>query len=178
MTNEPMRTANVRALEHHLEIYGGDQTRWPEKARERFAPLLAGDARARALLAEARALDRLLDRAPVPSICRERSVRDRIVAAISNDKDGLRSAPTAARVIGLPSRRQPSRTGLAAPRIGWQTAALLAASLATGVYLGSTGGLAPEAQVVVEVVGLQTQADPYQLSLLDDNGPLSEEDLL
>jgi hypothetical protein len=175
MMNEPMRTANVRALEQHLEIYGGDQTRWPEKARERFAPLLAGDARARALLAEARALDRLLDRAPVPSICRERSVRDRIVAAISNDKDGLRSDP---RVIGLPPRQPPSRTVLSAPRTGWRTAALLAASLATGVYLGSTGGLAPEAQVVVEVVGLQSQADPYQLSLLDDNGPLSEEDLL
>ena len=178
MTDEPTRTANLLALERHLEIYGADQRRWPEEARERFASLIASDARARASLAEARALDRLLDRASWPSVCRKRAVRDRIMTAVSNDGGGVRSAPAAARVIELPPRRQPPRTAPAGSRTGWRTAALLAASLAIGIYLGSAGGLTPEVQAVVEVVGLQAEADLYQLSLLDDNGPLSEEDLL
>ena len=177
MTNEPKRTADELALERHLEIYGADQTRWPREARERFAPLLASDARARDSLAEARALDRLLDRASVPSASREQAVRDCIMAAINHHSDRARTAPPAARVIHLPPRRQRPRSATAAPRSVWQAAALLAASLAIGVYVGSVGGLRPEVRVVAEVVGLDTQADPSQLSLLDDATP-GEEDLL
>jgi uncharacterized membrane protein YccC len=178
MTQEPTRPATLLALERHLEIYGADERRWPEAARERFASLIASDARARASLAEARALDRLLDRASWPSVSRERAVRDRIMAAVSNDSGGVRSAPAAARVVELPPRRQPPRTAPVASRTGWRIAALLAASLAIGIYLGSAGGLTPEVQAVAEVVGLEAEADSYQLSLLDDNAPLSEEDLL
>lgn len=173
MTTEQKRMAEVRALVRHLEIYGADQTRWPHDARARFAPLLTLDARARQSLAEARALDRLLGRVPLPSGHRERALRDRIVAAI----DTAGNAQPTVRVIEWPLRRLPSRIAAAAPRsTKWQAAALLAASLAMGVYLGSQGGLAPEVQVVVEAVGLETQADAPQLSWLDDTGVLAEGD--
>jgi hypothetical protein len=178
MANEQKVTADVLALERHLEIYGADQTRWPQQARERFALVLARDARARALLAEARALDRLLDRAPLPGAGRERALCDRIVAKVSSGCNGARRDQGKARVIELPPRREQSRTTAAAPRILWQTAALLAASLAIGVYLGSAGGLTPAVEAMVENVGLRTQVDPYQLSLLDDSGTLGEEDPL
>jgi hypothetical protein len=177
MMSNQKNMADLQALERHLDVYGADQTRWPPETRQQFTPLLVGDSRARASLEEARALDRLLDRAPVPSGCRQRALRDRILAAISNDRVGVCNTQPAARVIALPPRRQ-SRTRTAAPRIGSRAAALLAAALVMGIYLGTAGGLTPEAQVVMEVVGLQTEPDPSQLSLLDENGPLSEEDLL
>jgi hypothetical protein len=178
MTNELKGTADVRSLEHHLEIYGADQTRWPRAARKRFARLLADDARARTLLSEAAALDRLLDHAPVPSTFKERALRDRIVAVISNEGDAARTDQPAAHSIELPRRRKLAWTRSTPRWAGWQAAALLAASLAIGVYLGSIGGLTSQAQIVVEAVGLETPADPYQLSLLDDNGTLAGEDLL
>ena len=178
MTNVQKQTADELALERQLEIYGADQARWSLEVRERFAPLLASDARARDSLAEARALDRLLDRASVPNASRERAVRDRIIEAINHQSDRVRTAQPAGRVIQLPTRRRRRLAAAAAPTSVWQAAALLAASLAIGVYVGSAGGLTPEVQVVAEVVGLETQADPTQLSLLDDNATPGEEDLL
>lgn len=49
------------ALAAVLDIYGADLARWPAAERLRFAPLLAADATAIRLRAEAQALDRLLD---------------------------------------------------------------------------------------------------------------------
>jgi hypothetical protein len=178
MTNEQKQTDYVLALERHLEIYGADQTRWPQEARERFAPLLEHHAGARVMLAEARALDRLLDCAPPPGIGRERALRDRIVAAVSNDCVGGRGGQPAARVIELSPTWQRSRTAFAPPGTVWRTALLLAASLVLGVYLGAGGGLTPAVEVVAETVGLETQVEPYQLSLVDDDVPLAEEDML
>jgi hypothetical protein len=178
MTYEQKRTAEELALERHLEIHGADETRWPQEKRERFAPLLASDARARGLLAEARALDHLLDLAPLPTASRERAIRDRIVAAISAQKDCVRTAQPAAGVIELPARRQRTRATPAAPAALWPAAALFAASLAIGVYLGLARGLTPEVRAVAEVVGLETQPDRSQLSLLDDSASTGEEDLL
>jgi hypothetical protein len=178
MKNEQDHSADVQALERHLEIYGANQARWPQAARVRFAPLLGVDARARALLSEAEALDRLLDRAPSPSVFRERVLRDDIVAAISNERDGASSDHPAAHSIELPRKRQTARTRSTPRWAGWQATALLAASLAIGIYLGSAGELTSEVQLVAEAVGLETPADPYHLSLLDENSTLVGEDLL
>jgi hypothetical protein len=178
MANDLKGTSDVLSLEHHLEIYGADQTRWPQAARERFARLLADDARARTLLSEAKALDRLLAHAPVSSTFKERALRDRIVSVINNEGDAARTDRPAAHSIELARRRQLAWTRSTPRWAGWQAAALLAASLVIGVYLGSAGGLTSEVQLVAEAVGLETPADPYQLSLLDENGTLAGEDLL
>jgi hypothetical protein len=47
-----------------VDAYGGDPRRWPLTERGPAAELLAASAEARAVLAEAAALDQLLDRAP------------------------------------------------------------------------------------------------------------------
>ncbi|MBO0765496.1 MAG: hypothetical protein J2P50_13030, partial [Hyphomicrobiaceae bacterium] len=51
-----------------LDIYGADRTRWPADARAAAAHLAARDVDACQLLAEAKALDRVLQSAPVPAL--------------------------------------------------------------------------------------------------------------
>src|SRR5262245_7919941 len=76
-----MRAEDRQALERLLEIYGADRTRWPARERLRFASLVAEDEASRRLMAEASALDRLLDVAPKASAAREHALKERIVAA-------------------------------------------------------------------------------------------------
>ncbi|KAB2912397.1 MAG: hypothetical protein F9K29_19190, partial [Hyphomicrobiaceae bacterium] len=64
-------------FERLLEVYGSDRTRWPVEARTGASHLVARDAAARRLLAEAEALDRVLERAPLPSLAREAALADR-----------------------------------------------------------------------------------------------------
>src|SRR5262245_46105064 len=75
------RSVELEAFEHNLDIYGADEARWPAEARRRFRTLSKRDAQARALLSEARALERLLDQAPLPSPRRIEALRARILAA-------------------------------------------------------------------------------------------------
>lgn len=51
-----------------IAAYGGAKARWPESERDAAAALLAASPDARAALAEAQRLDRLLDRAPKPTL--------------------------------------------------------------------------------------------------------------
>src|SRR5262245_42462473 len=64
-----------------LDVYGGERTRWPAEARAAAAHLVARDAEARRLLAEAEALDRVLQSAPVPALAAEAALAERIVVA-------------------------------------------------------------------------------------------------
>ena len=51
-----------------IAAYGGAQARWPESERDAAAALLAASPEARAALAEAQRLDRLLDQVPKPAL--------------------------------------------------------------------------------------------------------------
>src|SRR5690606_32038312 len=103
-------SADLTALEEHLEIHGSRTERWPEAARRRFDFLLKENARARELLAEARALDDLLDRAPLPDPRRIADLGDRIAAlAMAEGRDQRPAAP----VINFPVRRQARRPQVA-----------------------------------------------------------------
>src|SRR5262245_17884417 len=92
-----------------LDAWGGDPARWPPQARERIEDLTATRPDARRLLAEARALDRLLDHgrdAPAqlsPTV--RRTLTDRIVAAAL--AEGTARTVRTAEVIRLPSRPRP-----------------------------------------------------------------------
>ena len=68
-------------LERLLDVYGSDRTRWPVDARSGAGQLATRDKAARRLLGEAEALDRVLERAPLPSLAREAALADRIIAA-------------------------------------------------------------------------------------------------
>ena len=145
MTKMDKRAEDREALERLLEIYGADRTRWPARERLRFAGVVGEDKVAARMLAEADALDRLLEQAPRASGADVDALKERIVAA------ALRSgAPQLAVVAGGKAavgqaRRSATKRGPAfAARFGhgqWPAAAMLAASLVLGVMLGSTGTL-------------------------------------
>ena len=58
------RAEDRLALERLLDVCGADRTRWPARERLRFASFIGEDEGAKRLLAEADALDSLLDLAP------------------------------------------------------------------------------------------------------------------
>jgi hypothetical protein len=170
MSNINMTLAELGQL---LDVYGADRGRWPADERTAAAQLSARDAEARRLLAEAEALDRVLDSAPVPTLAVEAALAGRIVAAAQRSprivklEDARPAAapdatpvPTAAvPAIATASPRRLRLSGMEARAV-----ALLAASLVIGVVLGNSGltrqilpeladmaGLAPDRGGLVQI---------------------------
>jgi hypothetical protein len=81
MTSMSSNIMTIADFERLLDVYGSDRTRWPVEARASAGQLVARDKAARRLLAEAEALDRTLERAPLPSLAEEAALADRILAA-------------------------------------------------------------------------------------------------
>lgn len=140
MTNTSTTIMTPADFERLLDVYGGDRTRWPVEARAAAAQLVARDAKAQGLLAEAEALDRVLERAPLPSLAKEAELADRIVAAAQRtprlvriNEPGAAAAPAAPEGAPLAGGR---RAGLL--RADVRKAAVLAASLLVGLYLGQS----------------------------------------
>lgn len=182
MTKMDKRTEDREALERLLDIYGADRTRWPARERLRFAGIVGEDKVAARMVAEADALDRLLERAPRASGADVEALKERIMAA------ALRSgapqlAVVAGRKGGVAQPVSSARRGPAfATRFGraeWPAAAMLAASLVIGVMLGSTGTLDTTMREVAQVAGFgSTASDGSQLALSDDLYGQVDEDLL
>jgi hypothetical protein len=182
MTKMDKRAEDREALERLLEIYGADRTRWPARERLRFAGVVGDDTVAARMLAEAGALDRLLEQAPRASGANIDALKERIVAA------ALRSgAPQLAVVSGgkaAVAKRSsaPTRRSAFVGRFGhgqWPAAAMLAASLVLGVMVGSTGSLDSTLQEVADVAGFgSTASDSSQLALGDDVYGQMDEELL
>lgn len=183
MAMKDKRAGERQALERLLEVYGADRTRWPARERLRFAGFIGDDDGAKRLVAEAAALDTLLDRASRASEDRERALQERIVAA------ALRSVePRLAVVPGVAERPVKSAPVLArlrafAPALGkagvgreLPAAALLAASLVVGVLLGSAGTLDTTVQEVAEVAGLVNSNS--QLAQIEEMLTFADEDIL
>jgi hypothetical protein len=135
------------------------------------------------MLAEARALDQLLDRAPQASEASVDALKERIVAAALRaqprrfttvEGDGQKAAPTKA---WLGQLRRPSGTVSFAQ---FPAAAVLAASLVLGVMLGTSGTFKTTMQQVASVTGLNSgsSADSSQLALGEEVLGQGDEDLL
>ncbi len=113
-----------------LDAYGAELDRWPEQQRVAAMALLAVDADARRLHAEANALDRVLDRAPRIVASRETELADRIMAAAARTPRVAASnaspvvAPATPRVPTLPRRDL------------WRAAGMMAACLVLGFSIG------------------------------------------
>ena len=163
------RDTELAAFEQHLEVYGSRVERWPAATRKRFEPLLGEQARARELLADARALDRLLDRAPMADPARVQALSDRII----NLATGEAERPTAA-VVDLATRRR-SRPLPRASQL--KLASALAASLIIGIFIGTTPPVVSAVEEIAGAVGLPANADVADLVLFDD-GAADEEDLI
>jgi hypothetical protein len=171
------RADDRRALERLLEIYGADRTRWPARERLRFASLVAEDETSRRLMAEASALDRLLDVAPKTSADREHVLKERIVAAALRQGHpkfavvARSSSATAASGWRSWARRAPARSG-------WAAGGLLAASLVVGVMLGSAGTFDTAVQGIADAAGYAAADTSSHLALGEEMISTSDEEVL
>jgi hypothetical protein len=161
ITNTTIMT--LAEFERLLDVYGGDRTRWPADARAAAAQLVARDVKAQGLLSEAEALDRVLERAPLPSLAKEAELADRIVSAALRTPRLVRISE-AARVVpevppGDARPANPARVGFF--RTDLRKAAVLAASLLAGLYLGHSN--LPQQLFT----GSDVSADRYNMALAD-----------
>lgn len=168
MTNmsEGMTLAEFERL---LDVYGGARTRWPAEARAAAAQLVGRDARARQLLAEAEALDRVLERAPLPGLAVEAALAERIVGAAQRSPRIVKTAPGRAAVLPMAADGGGARKA----RLSWKrqllrpdlrAAAVLAASLAAGVFIGMSS--VPQ-RVVPDLADILGDRGAYSLAHAD-----------
>jgi hypothetical protein len=143
MTDMGNTMMTLAEFERLLDVYGGDRTLWPADARAAAAQLVARAGRARQLLAEAEALDRVLERAPLPSLTVEAALADRIVAAARRSPRIVSIGPSEQRAVPAPTAEDAPRPALHAAggrarpwRADVRAAVLLAASLVAGVVIG------------------------------------------
>src|SRR5262245_26945811 len=165
-------------LERLLDVYGSDRTRWPVEARSGAGQLAARDKAARRLLGEAEALDRVLERAPLPSLARESALADRIIAAAQRsprivhiDEAPATTAATGGgeNVIRWPgARAKPQWLRSDASRV----AGLFAASLLCGIYFGLSNvpeGALESVTGSTFSAGVTSNPTLAQLDLLDED---------
>ena len=114
-----------------IDAYGGDAKRWPAGERDAALAYAGCDARARAMLDEAKRLDALIDgmKIKAPEIDSARIVATAVRVA---------QAPDASNVVAFARRR-----GAARPMFVWARGAALAAATVCGFVIGMSdpGGL-------------------------------------
>ena len=186
MTKMDKRAEDREALERLLDIYGADRTRWPARERLRFAGVVSEDKLAARMLAEADALDQLLEQAPRASSADVDALKERIMAAALRAQAPQLAVvasgkPGSAKAVPLAGRRAPFNPRFT--RSQWPAAGMLAASLVLGVMLGWTGTLDTTMQEMAEAAGLNAttsnvNTDSSQLALGEDVDGQSDEDLL
>src|SRR5262245_54778476 len=175
-------TMSLPEFERLLGIYGSDRTRWPVEARASAGQLTARDPAACRLLLEAEALDRILERAPLPSLASEAALAERIVAAAQRSPRMVPSGETGASLQGeraFPRAGTHSVVRLAERR-RWlsrspagRAAGLLAACLMLGVFLGAAAVPQPVIPALEEFTGISIGSgssmqtlDPFDEDLL------------
>ncbi len=187
MTNKNRQAEDREALERLLDIHGADRTRWPARERLRFAGVISDDAEAAGLVAEAQALDRLLDMAPRASAADIDALKERIVAAalrsqrpqLTTIAGGGKSIPANKPAPAKAWRGQLRRPAWGGNFVEWPAAAVLAASLVLGVMLGSAGTFDATMREVAQVTGFDSSTtDNSQLALGEDIYGQTDEDLL
>jgi hypothetical protein len=181
MTSMSNNTMTIADFERLLDVYGSDRTRWPVEARASAGQLVARDKAARRLLAEAEALDRTLERAPLPSLAEEAALADRILVAARRSPrmvpisklDVPPIAPRAAdNVVRLPGSRP--RTRWLTPTAFGGAAGMLAASLVLGLFIGLSNlsqGMLPALE---DMTGITLGSGSHVVAQVD----LLDEDLL
>jgi hypothetical protein len=179
MTNKATQATDREALARLLEIHGADRTRWPARERLRFAGVISEDKTAAKLLAEAEALDRLLDQAPRASVAGIEALKERIVAAALRTHEPQLAVIAGGKKVAVVPHAQRGRRSLTTRFVEWPAAAVLAASLVLGVMLGTTGTVGTAMQEVAQVAGFGNgTSDGAQLALGDDALGQIDEDLL
>ena len=157
VTNMTAKTG-LELLDDVLAIYGGDRARWPAAARSELSGLIASSAEARAMMAEAEALDLLMDLAPKVSGDRLALLSERIAAQAER-------TPRMSVIPGANQRR-------AKPAPEWRRHATgitaLAASLVLGLMIGQNATLAPAVSEIATAVGIESLGDGSQIAAADE----------
>lgn len=196
MKSEKM-LAELTAFENILDTFGGDPARWPAEKRAGLESLARTDADGARLLREARALDAVLTHASGPPVGNTSVLADRIAAAVANTAPGQSGAHLARAqdtgtstfnapgvVIAWPRGSANARAAAAAlagvtptpyrnrMTNGWRTAALLAASLVVGVFVGTTDLLPGDVAQFVASATTGTDNSAQALAFLSGEGLL------
>ncbi len=161
------QNTGLALLEATLETYGSDRTRWPAELRRQLSSVDSSNVEARRILAEAKALDRLIDIAPVVPADRLQALSDRIVMAARTTPRVVGSSSLPGRKPTLPMRRENFAAGMA-----------LAASLVLGMFAGSQQAVVPALQDLAGAAGLASDATINQADASDDSDIYSNEDVL
>jgi hypothetical protein len=180
--NHPMTLSDFERL---LGVYGSERARWPAEARAGASQLVARDAAARRLLFEAEALDRVLERAPLPSLASEAALAERIVAAAQRSPRIVRMAGKVGAVASLraESGGMARRAAARLESVRWpsfgasefgRAASLLAACLVLGVLVGVSSLSQPVLPAFAEMTGLALDSNAYVVGSVDP----FDEDLL
>jgi hypothetical protein len=174
MTSKNNTCMSLADFERLLEVYGGDRTRWPAEKRAAAAQLVARDADARKLLAEAEGLDRALERAPLPALAAEAALADRIVAAAKCSPRIVSIAPRSDGASGaqLSAPRALGRRWMGLAHGKASAGGFLAASLVGGILLGLSGLPQSVLPQLADLMGLDrsgynlAQVDPFDEDVL------------
>lgn len=169
MTMRNTHAMSVRDFEHLLEVYGADRTRWPIAARAAAAACLAADQEARRLLTEAKALDAVLMHAEEPHKTDIGALVERIVAAT---KEVSRPAVVASHPVAAANSSVDGSLAVSRPIIAkkdWMRgAALLAASLVIGIFVGQSQLGARAVPALEDLTGMSASATSAErLAMLD-----------
>jgi hypothetical protein len=186
-------TMTIAEFERLLDIYGSDRTRWPVEARASAGHLVARDRAARRLLAEAEALDRALERAPLPTLAQEAAIAERIVGAAKRTPRvvpaakvapaqqaasgaGSRGADnhSADNVVRLSGLRHHAQRLTGRSSLGGVAAGALAASLVVGILIGHSNLTQPVLPAIEQLTGITLGSNAPVVAQID----LLDEDLL
>lgn len=151
-------------LERTLATFGADAARWPRDVQSRLPAFIAANRQAQTRLAEARALDKVLEFAPRLSDERSRHLVDEIVARAARQPRVVTGGGAA---LARPSHFNRLRTHTIA-------AAALAASLMLGVFAGQNATVGNLTEAMVGGGSTSSQ----QVAQGDETENLFDEDLL
>lgn len=174
---------NREILARLLAAYGADRARWPAASRNRFDDLIARDAEARRLVREAEALDGLLQTADASPSAVSAELVARVMRRAAEAPQAKPIPRGPADVVDMAARRPVLRVPRSSGhRSEWRVAAVLAASLAFGLYIGGQG-LGSEvvdvaAQSLGQSIGLTLGVDPAALVIADIGSNAFEDDAL
>lgn len=191
MTSETPLT--LAAFQDMLDAFGADPRRWPADRRAAAQSLLGTSAEARLAVHEARALDAVLSaapRAPAPDAATAARIAAVAIGVAPRQSNTQRSAPQSSKaesnVVALDSRRGAvalvgAERDVAVGRRSelWRTATALAASLVTGLLIG-TFDIAPAAVRNLASLGQSERYVDYVVTALQNDGlsTLFDEDYL
>lgn len=159
----------LELLDDVLAIHGSDPARWPAASRDNLTMLIASSAAARAMVAEAEALDRLMVLAPKMSSDRLAPLTERIASqAERTPRMSVVPGRGRPRAMPAPDDRRRRATGVAA----------LAASLVLGLLIGQNATVAPAVSDMATAVGIESLSDGSQIASTDEAYIGIDEDLL